>query len=550
MKNGGDLLLESWLNVSIIGGRSTLKSFSWPVAAAGLLLLTGCQGHFSQNHANAADTFVWGLRFDIKTLDPANVTDTITSDVLRQFYENLVTIDSEGHATPQLADRFTVSADGLTYRFHLRSGVTFSNHQPLTADDVKFSLERVANPALSSSLSQSFLVPIQGAPARMEGKASAISGIQVLAPDSLQIVLTSKHPSFIKQLADTGLAILSKSGTPADRTIRSTNEMVGTGPFIASSFSSNTRLVAAGRTDYWNGHVEIKTLRIETVADATVAINRFRTGELDLMQITPADVQAVKSDVGLAPQLKLTPKAGTVYVQLSSHSFPALADIRVRQALAMSINRAKLCHDILHDSQTVATRFTPIGNGPTESLPYDPEQARKLLAGAGYPNGKGFPKIALNFAANGRQNPGAESIITDWRTNLGIDATTWGGASGALLALNMKGDVPAYFTGWTGDYSDLEDFLPQVAITAAPENHSGMSNSVLDVLLRQVVSSPDSPARAILMDKAEKLAMADAHLIPLYFVTDPELVSPRFTGIPFTPFGHLSLAKVQMASRR
>jgi oligopeptide transport system substrate-binding protein len=510
----------------------------------------GCQGHFSENHRPPADTFVWGLRFDIKTLDPANANDDITTDVLRQFYENLVTIDAEGHATPQLADRWTVSPDGRIYRFHLRSGVSFSNRHPFTAEDVKFSLERVADPALSSSIAQSFLDPVEGAPARISGKASEISGVKVLGSDTVQITLTQSHPSFIKQLGCIGLAILCHDGAPANRSIRAPSEMIGTGPFIADSAESTTLLTAHGREDYWGGPVRIRILRMETVADSTVALNRFRAGELDLMQIVPADVQGVRADPQLAPLLKLHPKAATVYLQLNSHSFPALADVRVRQALAMSINRDRLDHDVLHDSQTRPTRFTPIGTGPREILAYDPAQARALLAAVGYPDGKGFPKLALQFAANGRQNPGAEAIISDWRSNLGIDATTWGGASGALLERNQRGEVAAYFTGWTGDYSDADDFLPQIARSGAPENHSGMSNPRLDQLLDQIASTPDSPRREAILDEAEKLAMADAHIVPLYFVTDPELVSPRFTGIPFTPFGHMSLAKVSPAASK
>ena len=119
-------------------------------------------GPLSQTHGPGADTFVWGLRFDIKTIDPANTNETITNDVLRQFFETLVDVDGNGHVVARLADSWTVSPDGKTYGFHIRQGVTFSNHQPLTAEDVKFSLERVANPALSSTLAQSFLAAIVG----------------------------------------------------------------------------------------------------------------------------------------------------------------------------------------------------------------------------------------------------------------------------------------------------------------------------------------------------------------------------------------------------
>ena len=358
------------------------------------------------------------------------------------------------------------------------------------------------------------------------------------------IHLKNRQPAFLKQLAFPGLSIVCRTGTPKDHTIRLTNEMIGTGPFVPTSMQATTVLTASGRTDYWGGAVKLNTLRIEAVQDATVALNRFRTGELDLMQIVPADIEKVRSDPKLSACLRLTPKAGVVYLQMNSHSFPALADRRVRQALAMSIDRARLERDVLHDSQKRATRFTPVGNGPVEVLPYDRQAAARLMAIAGYPEGRGFPKLQLEYAANGRQNPGAEAIVTDWRSNLGIDATIWAGASGALLQKNQEGNLPLYFTGWTADYSDLGDFLPQIARTSAPENHSGMSVPGLDKILDQISNTPDSPERDRLVDAAEKLVMADAHVIPLYFVTDPELVSPRFTGVEIAPFGNISLTEV------
>jgi ABC-type transport system substrate-binding protein len=160
---------------------------------------------------------VWGLRFDIKTLDPAQANETITNGVLQQFFETLVDVDGQGQVQPELADKWTISPDGKTYQFHIRPGVTFSNKQPLTAEDAKFSFDRVANPSLSSTLAQSFLSPVAGAQAAIAGKANQVAGIVATRTDELTITLTHPIAAFLKQLACPGLSIVCHEGVPAGR---------------------------------------------------------------------------------------------------------------------------------------------------------------------------------------------------------------------------------------------------------------------------------------------------------------------------------------------
>jgi oligopeptide transport system substrate-binding protein len=241
-----------------------------------------------------------------------------------------------------------------------------------------------------------------------------------------------------------------------------------------------------------------------------------------------------------------------VYLQFNPATQPVLKDVRVRTALWQAFDREHLVHDVQHDLHQVPTGFTAPGaslSGTVSLPPFNPSAARDLLASAGFPNGKGFPDLQVTYMDQGRENVAVDAIVTDWRTNLGIEAHGHAQDGKGLIERNRKNEVAVFFTGWNGDYPDDDNFLPMLFRSTSPENHSGYADPIVDRLLNASDHEPDTSKRAKLLQEAHERIAKALPILPLFITREPELLNPKWRNLPFGNFGHLDFSRLAESKR-
>lgn len=507
-----------------------------PLLFAAVLVIGGCGERMSNRRAaHSENRLVWALPFQITSLDPAITSEGRAFDVLRQIHEGLVGIDANGAVVPALAERWEISGDRRTYAFHLRRAA-FSDGRPITSGDVIASFRRACLPQTRSPLAADYLGDIEGVEAVSKGKAEQISGLRAVDAGTLEVRLRAPRRSFLSKLAYPVCAVVGPEGA-------------GAGAFVVGSFGP-TELRLAANPRYWGGAPALSKIWIRFVVDPTTRANLFRSGEVDLTTVAAADVPGIRREPSLRERLRVTPRADIAYLQLNSTALPALSDARVRQALALSIDRRKIAAEQMAGLPIPAATLIPPGVPGHEDAQVpaaDPDAARRLLAEAGYPGGRGFPALEVVYQDAQRDNPVVEAIVTAWRRDLGIPATGRGMPAPSLREANQAHRLPCFLTAWVGDYPDPDDYPSMLLSSASASNGSSYRNPQVDGLLKQADAAPTEGLAAPLYRQAEALALREAPIVPLYFLSDSELVSARVRGLVSSPFGHLSLARVTLA---
>jgi len=518
---------------------------TWPLTFALVGILTGisgCGSRYAGSSLSSSETLNWAIPFEFTSLDPAQATDGRSFDVLRQVYEGLVGFDRMGNATPGLASKWEVSSDKTQYLFHLSPGIKFSNGRPFEAADVVATFDRACRPTTRSPLAGDYLGDIAGVKEVVSGKSRHIVGIEAVDAHTVRVKLQGPRPSFLSKLAFPVCAILPRDTGE----IISPAQMIGTGPFVPA-MRSGTEMLLRRNDAYWRGRPSLAALHIRFVADPGTRINLFRSGAIDLTSVTPPDVPGIQKDAGLKASLVTTSRADVAYLQFNPTNFPVLGDKRVRQALALCIDRDRLAKVILGGLPKPAASLIPPGvPGHTDiALPRpDFVHARQLLADAGFPDGRGFPPISIVYQDAQRENAGAEAIVTAWRRELHIEANTQPMPASALIAANQAHRLPCFYTAWVGDYPDPDDFPSMLLRSTSASNGSSYRNNSVDAKLDAANLAVDTKTRTRFYGEAEAIALVDDPLVPLLYLSDAELVSSRLQALQFTAFGHGSFYQV------
>lgn len=516
-----------------------------------VVALVGCKGSFSERSANSSSNSPGStgkvFRYSIVTnptkLDPGMVQDGDTIDMVQQVFEGLVNWGEDNHVKPLLAEKWEVENDGKTYVFTIKKGAKFHSGREVTAEDFKWSMERNASPALASPTVQ-YLGDIVGVNDYVAGKADSISGIEVRDKYTLAITIDKPRPYFLGKLTYLISAVMDKDKVPADKEITSVDQMVGTGPFKMSRFEPNQLVVQEAFADYHGGKPKVDRIERIVLKDAATRLNKYKAGEIDLVQLERQDINTLKKDPEFASQLKFYDRPAIWYIGMNQDAFPPFKDRRVRRAFAMAIDKDKIVDQLLEGINTVANGIVPPGvlghRENTNSLTYNPTEAKKLLADAGYPDGKGFPELEMTFR-EGRPDikTVAEAAAIQLKANLGINVNLRTMEWGAYLDRWNKKEMPFFHMRWAADYLDPENFLSFMLSTTGPENKIGYSNPEFDRLCAEGDITMDEATRLPLYGQAEDIALQDAPWIPIYFQRDAELIRPYVKGLRESLFGHL-----------
>ena len=469
-----------------------------------------------------------------KTLDPARFTDVDSEGVARRIFSTLVTLDAQLKPAPDLAEKWEVSPDGLSYTFQLRKGVLFHNGRELTSADVRYSYERLLR---KSTLSHRGWVvePISGSRELRDGTADSLSGLETPDPFTVRIRLTEPFEPFLSFLAMGSAAIVPREEVERPGKDFGLNP-VGSGPFTFVRWRENDVIELARNEKYYAGPAPLAGLRFRIIKEPLVAYQEYLAGNLEHCAAPEAYLGSIRQDPGLAAQLKSVATLSTYYVGITMTHKPAGENVHLRRAMNYAVDREFICNKILGGTHVPAKGLLPPGlagyDPALAGYRYDEAKAREELTAAGYgPGGKDLPEMTLYYNSRPPNPQVAQAVQSDLR-HAGIPVRLQPLELAALLAATNKGEPDLFRLGWVGDFPDADNFLFifHSARFGSAGNRARYANPELDTLLAESRREPDAQRRMALLRKAEEMIVADAPWIFLSHAQTNLLVKPYVSG--------------------
>ncbi len=483
-------------------------------------------------------TYRFPLSTDPPTLDPAQITDTTSHSVASEIFNGLVTYDDALNIVPDLAERWTVSEDKRTYTFYLKPGVTFHNGRACTAHDFRYTFERVLNPSTRSPRT-GFIDRLKGAKAYMQGQADHVEGIVVVDDHTLQLTLEQPFNLFLHLLTYASNYVVPKE-VVAQYGKDFTSHPMGTGPFRFVAWRHDDHIILDANDAYFKGRPYLDRIHYRILPEAVTRLEEFKAGNLEHSDIATGQFASVKHDPELAKLMVSYPNLGTYALRFNMEKPPFKGNRKLRQALNYAIDRQAIADIILEGRVIPATGVLPPTmpgyNPQLKGYRYDPQRAQKLLTEAGYPNGRGFPKIDLYFNTNDTHQKIAELVqayLQQLGIQIGLRTLDWA----AYIKLVDDGGTLFHRMGWIADYPDPENFLTVLhhSRNIGPAGNSARyHNPDVDALLDRADASEDWAERQRLYQEAERLIVEDAPWIYVYYYSANMLFRSSVKGLRLT----------------
>lgn len=526
------------------------------------ILLTGCGSGEHQTNVqlgNAQQVLYVNNGAEPQDLDPDTITGMPEYYILLCLFEGLVSKDPKTlEPVPGVAESWNISDDQTHYVFHLRKNALWSNGDPVTAHDFYYSWKRLLSPKLGSEYSY-MLYPVENAKAFNLGKISDFNevGVKVIDDYTLAVNLKGPTPYFLQLLDHHSLfpvqqKTIEKFGEMDERGTRWTRpgNFVGNGPFRLKEWSPNKELVVEKNPTYWDAKsVRLNEVYFYPVDNKQTEERMFRTGQIHMTLDGQIQIDKIAVYQKEHPELiRIYPYLGTYYYLFNTKRKP-FDDIRVRRAFSMAIDRKKLVEDVIKGGKLPANAMTPpdtAGYTPEASIGFNPEEARKLLAEAGYPDGRGFPHVELLYNTHENHQKIAVAIQQFWKQYLNVDVAPTNEEWKVYLEdrENLNYDIAR--AAWIGDYVDPNTFL-ELFITESGNNHTGWSNREYDRLIQESNVTLDRKKRMALFQKAEHILIDESPIAPIYFYTSVNLIRTDVKGVyqnllTYYPFKYAYLA--------
>ena len=465
-------------------------------------------------------------------LDPIQVRDEGTSEYIVEIFGGLVTLDLELKVQPDIAKEWKVSDDGKTYTFKLRDNVVFHNGRRVTAADIKYSLERAADAKNNSPTVILYLAEIVGLKDKFNGKATEISGLKVIDESTIEIKITNPADFFLAAMTYPVAYVVDKDQIEKDPR-NWTRQPNGTGPFKLAEFKPAEVLRLVRNDRYHLGVAKLDAVVFELGGGSI--LTRYQNNELHVGLLPAIELGAVKDGKSpLSADYRPRPRMSVTYLAFNIKKAP-FDDIKVRQALALSVDRETINEVLLYGTQRLADGILPPEmpgyNEAIKGYKYDPVKAKQLLSESAY--AKTMPRIILTYAGTGSDAPGIlEAIQAGWKESLGIDVELQASEYSAYLRELRKGTFQMFSAGWAADYPDPEDFLDKLFYSTSPQNEQGYKNAEVDKLLEQARYEADRTKRFQLYSQAEKTILDDYAIIPDFWPTEHLLVKSCVKNFP------------------
>ena len=485
-----------------------------------------------------------------ETIDPGIMSGQGDGRIARMLFEGLTSSDPQTLAPiAAQAYRWQTSADGLDYTFHLRAGLHWTDGAPLTARDFVYAWHRVLAPA-TASRAASMLYPIAGAEAYNKGVTTDSTTVGVRAIDDSTLTVHLAQPtSYFLFLTTfyTYMPVQQKCIERWGNTWTAPEHMVSNGPFTMRSHTQAEKIVAVKNPLYWDArHVALDGVVAYAVDDLNTSTNMYKAGMIDW---NPSGYIPAP----FIPSLRhfrdyRTGEFQSTYFYCINVTRKPYNDPRVRRALNLAVDRVAITRDLLKGTRRAWGRITPDGypgyHAPAQ-IAFDPVRARAELAAAGFPGGKGFPKLRITFNTSEDHRRIAEAVQAMWKRELGIDVELQNMEWASYLQTTTALQYDVARRSWIGDYLDPMTFLGMLR-TGDGNNRTGWSDALYDGLLQRADHEVDPTIRMELLRQAEARALDQGVFIPIYHYTTHELVKPYVHGIFHTALDIHMLTRVSI----
>lgn len=523
-----------------------------------LLFLVGC-GIDSLSGDDEASTGILrlGNGAEPQGLDPHLITGFPEFRILRSLYQGLIRLDPKTlEPLPAAASSWEIEKEGTLYRFHLDPEGRWSNGDPVTADDFVASFQRILTPALGAVYAYQLFV-VENAREWHAGEIEDFGkvGFRVVDEHTLEIRLRAPVPYFLSLLVNPAWYPLHRDSIETyDNWIsRAGNwtrpgRKVSNGPFLLERWKLNAYIQVVSNP-HFNGsdRYHIDEIFFFPITNAYTEERSFLDGLLDVTTTVPTQRIHYYLEGGRTDLLRVDPDLGVYYLLINTDVEP-LNDPRVREALSLTIDRVGISRDIRRRGEPPARSFTPPGTGGYTAEPMlfeDADRARELLAEAGFPEGRGFPRIEFLFNTSETHRPIAEAIQEKWRRELGIRIDLVNKEWNSYLTDRSNRDFQIARAGWLGDYLDPDTFLGLWTSTTT-NNFSGWSHPDFDRYLERANLLPDGEERWELLAKAEEILMREVAVLPIFFYNRAYLKQPTVMGWPRNILGYTDYSGIKL----
>ena len=451
------------------------------------------------------------------TLDPAVQGDAGSAAVTAQLFESLTSFDAGLHVRPALAESWRFAAGGEQVTFHLRPGLTFSDGSPLRPSDVVRSWLRLIDPAHPSPLA-SLALDIAGAEAYLRGRSSDPASVGLHADDAagdLVVDLVRPATDFVNIVAGPTFSVVPPGIGSGSAALAAGPGFVASGGYTLSG-ETDTGLTLTANPHYWAGTPAIKTIELVGDLGGRAPVDAFAAGDLDYTPVSGIDATWVGYDETLGPQLRQVDSLSVEYYGFET-SKPPFDDARVRKAFGEAVDWRRMAALSGGDGTAqVANSMVPPGipgRSDKDFVPaYDPTDARKLLADAGYPGGAGFPTTVLMTGGAGFD----AAIVAEIKRELGITLQAETMGDGYFDRLSTE--PPAMWAlDWVADYPGRNDFLGVLLGTGASNDYGHWSSPEFDAAIHEAVSASDSAVASAAYDRAETVVRDQVPVVPVVY---------------------------------
>jgi peptide/nickel transport system substrate-binding protein/oligopeptide transport system substrate-binding protein len=482
------------------------------------LALAGCS---DQDGSTALNYY---FTYDPRSLDPALSTDVPTGEVVSLLFDNLTQFDPDAKLVPGLARSWEVDRTGRRYTFHLRQNATFQDGRPIRAAQVRASLLRALAPGSTGGRSWP-LYPIEGARAYAAGQSRDVTGI--VAPDDSTVVFVLEEPlNLFPKLLAMPVAAIVPTPTPADFD----QQPVGSGPWSFVSWSHDDVIVLARNERYWGGPPKADTLRIRIIPEPLTQAAEYEAGQLSVVEVPVGETR--RWEEGRASELQRRPALRDLYVALNTTRGP-LRDVRVRRALNHAIDVPTLLATVLANRGVRAAGSLPPGIAGYDSsrapYAYDPAEAKRLLAEAGYPNGFAVKLWRTQRAELARL---AQSLQQGLAA-VGVRAEIVERDASSARAAVRKGEADLFLTDWWADYPDPENFnypLFHSRNKGPGGNYAFLDDARLDAMILRARATTSEAEKVRLAREIDARVFELAPWIFLWFPVDVWAAQPDVHG--------------------
>ncbi len=489
---------------------------------------------------------------DPETIDPALNSAVDGGNMLLHSFECLLTVDQDGKLAPGQAESWEISEDGLTWTFHLRDGLKWSDGSDLTANDFVYSWKRVCDPMVAAPYAETVLSMVEGYEDAITGNLDAL---QVVAEDDTTFVVTLNAPcSYFGSLAAFATLSPVQQATieaNGDAWATAAETYISNGPFYISEWVPSSYILMSKNPNYWNADaIKLDGIKFNLIEDSNASYSAYQTGEVLFIKDVPTE--EIPSLLG-SSEFYVDPIIGTYYLSLNTQREP-FTDANVRKALSLAIDREYVAGTLMQGTYSAASNFMGPGWIDTDGSqfmdnanggqPYidvtnheaNVEEAKRLLAEAGYPDGEGLPAITYSTNDAGYHKVVAEYLQQAWGeigVELNVEIVEWS----SFTPMRRNGDYDSARNGWVGDYSDPSNMLDLLYSTNG-NNDGKFNNAEYDAAMDISRTTLDTAERSEALHKAEDILMEETGCIPVAYYNDFWLQSEKITGCWHSAYGY------------